>query len=102
MEINQNTQLSYLQIRKLKEEMVMEFEKILAKLEESKEHSFTIPSNDEERKENIEEQKYLIDVIKKVIPFLEEDESISDISWKMILCICKRGEFTLSNIGFTK
>ena len=43
MEINQNTQLSYLQIRKLKEEMVMEFEKILAKLEESKEHSTSAP-----------------------------------------------------------
>lgn len=51
---------------------------------------------------SIDDQRLLLTVVAKIFPYLEEDESISEISWQVILLIFKRGEFTLSNIGFSK
>ena len=45
MEINQNNNLSYFQVRKVREEMILEFESILKGLEESLDNSYGILTN---------------------------------------------------------
>ena len=38
----------------------------------------------------------------KITNYSEDDEDLTDVCWRILLAIMKRGEFNLNNVGFSK
>lgn len=66
------------------------------------ESSFYVPSTQEQASRMVDEQSEHLSVVLRVMGYAEDDETLTDVCWRIISVILRRGEFELNNIGFNK